>query len=96
MLRKTSHQRASMKRNTQFDNIGSSSNEFYYNSSNHVKSSYESNVVYKSRKDSGDWNPNEMVKMSEKYGRESGWGGGKKVTTELAPGIVVEGKVADL
>lgn len=71
----------------------------------------ESNVVYRSggsRRDSAEWSPNEMVRMSEKYGKEGAWGEDRShtgersrttaesVTAEIAPGIVVEGYVAEL
>lgn len=108
MLRKTGHQRNSMKRNPVYDSTPA----------------WESNVVYQSgggggsrnRDASPEWSPNDMVRMSEKYGRED-WGKGAtrdtangfdiqprasasrpghSVTAELAPGIVVEGYVADL
>lgn len=101
MLRKTPHQRNSMKRTAVYNT---------YNFSSPGRSGfdrddrYESNVVYnsRSRKDSGDWSPNEMVKMSEKYGRDESWGRDnpksniKSVTAELAPGIIVEGYEAEL
>lgn len=108
MLRRTPHQRASMKRTA------------VYESSNYGQSnSHQSNVVYQSkpgndngsnrefyynknsRQDSGEWSPNEMVRMSEKYGREESYSTKKSVdsisiTTEIAPGIVVAGHVSDL
>lgn len=71
----------------------------------------ESHVVYRSggsRRDSPEWSPNEMVRMSEKYAKEGAWGedrtgtGGRSnvvsesVTEEIAPGIVIEGYVAEL
>lgn len=74
----------------------------------------ESNVVYKSggsRRDSPEWSPNEMVRMSEKYAKEGAWGedrtsraghagqsntASESVTAEIAPGIVIEGYVAEL
>ncbi|XP_023317073.1 neither inactivation nor afterpotential protein C isoform X2 [Trichogramma pretiosum] len=96
MLRKTGVQRNSMKRTYDGGGGGYESNF------------RESNVVYRSgnnrRSPSPEWNPNEMVRMSEQYGRESSVfdvrrGGGRNDNsniTELAPGIVVEGEVADL
>ncbi|XP_015610405.1 neither inactivation nor afterpotential protein C isoform X2 [Cephus cinctus] len=99
MLRKTQHPRASMKRTPVYESYGG------YSGRDDV---YESNVVYRSsgsRRDSPEWSPNEMVRMSEKYGREGAWGQKERenvldyaesITTELAPGIVVEGYVADL
>lgn len=71
----------------------------------------ESNVVYKSggsRRDSLEWSPNDMVMMSEKYAKDIAWGEDRtsavegrnapeSVTTEeIAPGIVIEGYVAEL
>lgn len=71
----------------------------------------ESNVVYRSggsRRDSPEWSPNEMVRMSEKYGKEEAWGedrpsarerrNASEIVTaaEIAPGIVIEGYVAEL
>nr|XP_034173065.1 neither inactivation nor afterpotential protein C isoform X3 [Osmia lignaria] len=108
MLRKTSHHRASMKRTPVYDS---------YSPSPLPGSRYrgtrenESNVVYRSggsRRDSAEWSPNEMVRMSEKYGKEGAWGEDRphtgerskttaeSVTAEIAPGIVVEGYVAEL
>ncbi|XP_029034013.2 neither inactivation nor afterpotential protein C isoform X2 [Osmia bicornis bicornis] len=108
MLRKTSHHRASMKRTPVYDS---------YSPSPLPGSGYrgtrenESNVVYRSggsRRDSAEWSPNEMVRMSEKYGKEGAWGEDRahtgersrataeSVTAEIAPGIVVEGYVAEL
>ena len=107
MLRKTTHQRNSMKRTPVYDSYGSSEPSY--------RTGHESNVVYRSggnggggrkqQPDSPEWSPNDMVRMSEKYGREGTWGGAARngfeetsesVTAELAPGIVVEGYVADL
>ncbi|XP_076230734.1 STKc_myosinIII_N_like and MYSc_Myo21 domain-containing protein ninaC isoform X2 [Nomia melanderi] len=107
MLRKTSHQRASMKRNPVYDS---------YSPSPLPSSGYrgpretESNVVYRSggsRRDSAEWSPNEMVRMSEKYAKEGAWGEDRSgdrgnvasdsvTTAEIAPGIVIEGYVAEL
>lgn len=110
MLRKTPHQRASMKRTAVYDSYAPSPSP-YGGRPTSREDHYESNVVYRSggsRRDSSEWSPNEMVRMSEKYGREGAWasagpstgGGGidtsESVTTELAPGIVVEGYVAEL
>lgn len=111
MLRKTSHQRNSMKRTPVYDSYGTSQPSNLRSKRNDA---YDSNVVYRSgggkRAESPEWSPNEMVRMSEKYGREGAWGGddggdrngygvaniSESVTAELAPGIVVEGYVADL
>ncbi|XP_016842665.1 neither inactivation nor afterpotential protein C isoform X2 [Nasonia vitripennis] len=110
MLRKTSHQRNSMKRTPVYDSYGSSQPMNFRSGRGDMN---ESNVVYRSgggnRAESPEWSPNEMVRMSEKYGREGAWGGGsggrgafelantsESVTAELAPGIIVEGFVSDL
>ena len=97
MLRKTGHQRNSMKRANEPYEGGTATFNFR-----------EKNVVYRSgnarRAESPEWNPNEMIRMSEEYGRESlafdvgrrGRDDDENITTELAPGIIVEGKVADL
>lgn len=100
MLRKTSHQRNSMKRTSVY-NFSSPGRSGYDR-----EGGYEGNVVYNSsnraRRDSGDWSPNEMVRMSEKYGRDESWsrdkpkGNSKTVTAEIAPGIIVEGYEAEL
>ncbi|OAD59027.1 Neither inactivation nor afterpotential protein C [Eufriesea mexicana] len=110
MLRKTSHHRASMKRTPVYDS-------YSYSPSPLPGTGYrgnrenESNVVYKSggsRRDSPEWSPNEMVRMSEKYAKEAAWGedrtgnagqsnaASESVTAEIAPGIVIEGYVAEL
>ena len=114
MLRKTNHPRASMKRNQIYESYpgghagGSISPPPPRVSSGYRAMSrddhYESNVVYKSsgsRVDSPEWSPNEMVRMSEKYGREGAWGGEPSDTpqmahVEIAPGITVHGYVHDL
>ncbi|XP_012289083.1 neither inactivation nor afterpotential protein C [Orussus abietinus] len=106
MLRKTPHQRASMKRTPIYDSYAPSPPPMSGYRSSNRDDMYESNVVYRSsgsrRDESPEWSPNEMVRMSEKYGREGAWGRNNEsnnpesVTTELAPGIVVEGYVADL
>ncbi|XP_011703378.1 PREDICTED: neither inactivation nor afterpotential protein C isoform X2 [Wasmannia auropunctata] len=100
MLRKTPHQRASMKRNPVYESVTSSeSTSKSYHRNNDLD---ESNTAYKggdSRKDSPEWSPNEMILMSEKYARENAWneeGAKASVTTEIAPGIIVKGYVADL
>ncbi|XP_011500567.1 PREDICTED: neither inactivation nor afterpotential protein C [Ceratosolen solmsi marchali] len=102
MLRKTTHQRNSMKRTPVFDAYGSSESSGFHSAR---KATPESNVVYSSNGNksvSPEWSPNEMVRMSEKYGRERAWSDGNEtvavasVTTLLAPGITVEGYVADL
>ncbi|XP_048508226.1 neither inactivation nor afterpotential protein C isoform X2 [Athalia rosae] len=119
MLRKTQHHRASMKRSPIYESH-SPSYSGYISSSSNRNDQYDSNVVYRSsaggiggsssgnnvRRDSSEWSPNEMVRMSEKYGREgAGYGkddkanfleSGESITTEIAPGIIVEGYVADL
>ncbi|XP_046822294.1 neither inactivation nor afterpotential protein C isoform X5 [Vespa crabro] len=107
MLRKTPHQRASMKRTSVYDSYAPSPSPYGHPISR--EEHYESNVVYRSggsRRDSSEWSPNEMIRMSEKYGREGAWSAGgdrndagdvsESVTTELAPGIVVEGYVSEL
>ncbi|XP_066595242.1 neither inactivation nor afterpotential protein C isoform X2 [Prorops nasuta] len=100
MLRKTHHQRASMKRTGIYDghDVSSGSGDYYSRTRDDL---YESNVIYRSNKkrpESPEWNPNEMVKMSEKYGKEGVWAleKQKSITTEIAPGITVEGYVAEL
>ncbi|XP_076658174.1 STKc_myosinIII_N_like and MYSc_Myo21 domain-containing protein ninaC isoform X2 [Halictus rubicundus] len=108
MLRKTSHQRASMKRNPVYDSYSPSP---LPGSGYRGNRETESNVVYRSggsRRDSAEWSPNEMVRMSEKYGREGAWGEDRAedrgnaatsdsvTTAEIAPGIVIEGYVAEL
>lgn len=104
MLRKTSHQRNSMKRTSVYNTYNFSTPR---RSGYDREDRYESNVVYNSssnraRRDSGDWSPNEMVRMSEKYGIDESWGrdkpkgGSKSVTAEIAPGIIVEGYEAEL
>ncbi|XP_015178392.1 PREDICTED: neither inactivation nor afterpotential protein C isoform X1 [Polistes dominula] len=108
MLRKTPHQRASMKRTAVYDSYVPSPSPYGRPISH--EDQYESNVVYRSsgsRRDSSEWSPNEMIRMSEKYGREGAWSAGgdrsnntgdvsESITTELAPGIVVEGYVSEL
>lgn len=100
MLRKTSHRRASMKRNPVYESVTpSKSMSKSYRRNNNLD---ESNSAYKSgdsRKDSLEWNPNEMILMSEKYAKENAWDEENtkySVTTEIAPGIIVKGYVADL
>ncbi|TGZ39750.1 Neither inactivation nor afterpotential protein C [Temnothorax longispinosus] len=102
MLRKTPHQRASMKRNPVYESVTSSESvPKSYHRNNDLD---ESNTVYKSsdsRKDSPEWSPNEMILMSEEYANENTEALNKEdaknsVTTEIAPGIVVKGYVADL
>lgn len=101
MLRKTPHQRASMKRNPVYESgIVSSVPQPYRREEN----SRGSNIVYKSgdsRKDSPEWSPNEMILLSEKYAKQNTWNeeranDGDSITTEIAPGIVVKGYVAEL
>ncbi|XP_076279257.1 STKc_myosinIII_N_like and MYSc_Myo21 domain-containing protein ninaC isoform X3 [Lasioglossum baleicum] len=108
MLRKTGHQRASMKRNPVYDSYSPSP---LPGSGYRGNRDTESNVVYRSggsRRDSAEWSPNEMVRMSEKYGKEEAWGEDRTedrghtaasdsvTTAEIAPGIVIEGYVAEL
>jgi myosin-3 len=102
MLRKTTHQRNSMKRTPMYDPYDSSEPSGFRSARN---IGHESNVVYRSRgnrSESPEWNPDDMVRMSEKYGRQGGRNDLSEaeetvsVTAELAPGIVVEGYVADL
>lgn len=100
MLRKTPHQRASMKRNPVYESVTpSESMPKSHHSNNDLD---DSNVAYKnsdSRKDSPEWSPNEMILMSEKYAKENAWDEKDvkdSVTTEIAPGIIVKGYVADL
>jgi len=97
MLRKTSHQRASMKRNPVYESITSPESP-----KSHHSDLDESNTAFKSddnHKDSPEWSPNEMILMSEKYAKENAWNeedAKDSVTTEIAPGIIVKGYVADL
>ncbi|XP_076669129.1 STKc_myosinIII_N_like and MYSc_Myo21 domain-containing protein ninaC isoform X3 [Andrena cerasifolii] len=108
MLRKTGHQRASMKRTPVYDSYSPSP---LPDSGHRGHRETESNVVYRSggsRRDSPEWSPNEMVRMSEKYGKEGAWGEDRPstsgrsnvrenvTTAEIAPGIVIEGYVAEL
>ncbi|XP_071862177.1 STKc_myosinIII_N_like and MYSc_Myo21 domain-containing protein ninaC isoform X2 [Bombus fervidus] len=110
MLRKTSHHRASMKRTPVYDSYSHSPSPLP-GSGYRGNRENESHVVYRSggsRRDSPEWSPNEMVRMSEKYAKEGAWGedrtdtGGRSnvvsesVTEEIAPGIVIEGYVAEL
>ncbi|KAG7201550.1 hypothetical protein KM043_004299 [Ampulex compressa] len=111
MLRKTHHPRASMKRTPIYDSYGPSPTPGMRHRPTSREDYNDSNVVYRSegsRRDSMEWSPNEMVRMSEKYARENAWGEdhhnasgrhndmGESITTEIAPGIVVEGYVAEL
>lgn len=75
----------------------------YYKERNEFN--YESKTVYKSNgRESPEWNPNEMIKMSEKYGNDDSWNEKQnnnriqkeRITTEIAPGLVVQGYVAEL
>lgn len=96
MLRKTPHQRASMKRNPVYESVTSPSIHQSYRNN---QDSYDSNVVYKSnsRKDSPEWSPNEIIRMSEKYARENErYINNDNITAEIAPGIVIKGHVAEL
>lgn len=108
MLRKTPY-RASLKRPSVFESHSHSPSPLPSTGYRGNRES-ESNVVYKSggsRRDSLEWSPNEMVRMSEKYAKEGAWGGedrsgiggnapSESVTAEIAPGIVIEGYVAEL
>ena len=104
MLRKTPHQRASMKRTPIYESYSSSPPPRSAHRTSIYKNESKSNVYRSdSRGESPEWSPNEMVRMSEKYGREGAWSNDKKsykkgepITTELAPGIIVQGYVADL
>ncbi|XP_015118625.1 neither inactivation nor afterpotential protein C [Diachasma alloeum] len=90
MLRKTPHQRESMKRTPIYDSYRPPppsydppslpkpskqvrENEFSYKASTDP----DAVTVYRSGSnvESPEWSPNEMVRMSEKYGREGAWGG---------------------
>lgn len=103
MLRKTPHQRASMKRNPVYESATPQlmPSRFHGHRSENL---HDSNIVYKSsdsRKDSPEWSPNEMILMSEKYTKQDTWDeeypvDNSSVTTEIAPGIVVKGRVAEL
>lgn len=102
MLRKTHHQRASMKRTPIFESYNST---LPGNTSNYEKDfSSSTNVKHNfCRKDSLEWSPNEMVQMSEEYGKSGNWKDdknmykkGKPITTELAPGIIVQGFITEL
>jgi len=99
MLRKTSHQRASMKRNPVYESV--TSLESPKSPKSHHSDLDESNIAFKSddsHKDSPEWSPNEIILMSEKYAKENAWNEDAKdsITTEIAPGITVKGYVADL
>lgn len=101
MLRKTPHQRASMKRNPVYESVTSPSMPESYHRDN--ENLYNSNITNKNgdSQDSLEWNPNEMILMSEKYAKQDAWNekcanDGDSVTTEIAPGIVVKGHVAEL
>ncbi|XP_029156587.1 neither inactivation nor afterpotential protein C [Nylanderia fulva] len=100
MLRKTPHQRASMKRNSVYESSSPSKPEFYRRSNENL---CNSNVAHKSSdsQDSPEWSPNEMILMSEKYAKQDAWNencanDSDSVTAEIAPGIVVKGHVAEL
>lgn len=106
MLRKTHHQRASMKRTPIFESYNSTlAHKTDYLGSNY-ENDFSPGANFKnsfSREDSPEWSPNEMIRMSEEYGKESNWKDdkklykkGKPITTELAPGIIVQGFVAEL
>lgn len=103
MLRKTPHQRASMKRNPVYESVTPSSMPQSYHQGG--KDLHDSRAAYKTNdsqaNDSPEWSPNEMILMSEKYAKEDAWGEEcnndcNSVTTEIAPGIVVTGYVAEL
>ena len=100
MLRKTPHQRASMKRNPVYESTSPSMSEFHRRSNENL---CNSNVAHKSgdSRDSPEWSPNEMILMSEKYAKQDAWNekcanDSGSVTTEIAPGIVVKGHVVEL
>ncbi|RLU25647.1 hypothetical protein DMN91_001804 [Ooceraea biroi] len=100
MLRKTPHQRASMKRNPVYESAAPPSRlRFHHRDSEDL---CDTNIAYKSgsRKDSPEWSPNEMILMSEKYAREAAWDEERTTDgdtiTEIAPGIVIKGRVAEL
>jgi len=99
MLRKTSHQRASMKRNPIYESVIPSSPS-PLSSQFCQEDLCDMNMAYKNndRKDSLEWNPNEMIFMSEKYIKENEERAfdGDSITTEIAPGIVIKGHVAEL
>jgi len=98
MLRKTSHQRASMKRNPIYESAISSSSS-PLSSQFSQEDLCDTNMTYKnSRKNSLEWNPNEMIFMSEKYIKENEECAidDNSVTTEIAPGIVIKGHVVEL
>lgn len=100
MLRKTPHQRASMKRNPVYESLTPS--ELIPKSYHRNNDLDGSNNAYKSddsRKDSPEWSPNEMILMSEEYAKENAEdeeGTKNSITTEIAPGIIIKGYVADL
>ncbi|KAL6443163.1 hypothetical protein ACFW04_002836 [Cataglyphis niger] len=99
MLRKTPHQRASMKRNPVYESITSPSMPEFYRRGN--ENLCNSNVTNKSNRDSPEWSPNEMILMSEKYAKQDAWNekcanDDDSVITEIAPGIVVKGHVVEL
>lgn len=101
MLRKTPHQRASMKRNPVYESVTlSSMPEFDYPDNENL---CDSNVTNRSggSRDSPEWNPNEMILMSETYAKQDEWNekctkDSASITTEIAPGIVVKGHVIEL
>ncbi|XP_012540143.1 neither inactivation nor afterpotential protein C isoform X2 [Monomorium pharaonis] len=98
MLRKTPHQRASMKRNPVYESAtpSKSISKFQHRHLDELDTADKSGD---SRKDSPEWSPNEMILMSEKYAKENAWDEENtkdSVTTEIAPGIIVKGYVADL
>ncbi|XP_076750741.1 STKc_myosinIII_N_like and MYSc_Myo21 domain-containing protein ninaC isoform X1 [Xylocopa sonorina] len=112
MLKKTSHHRASMKRTPVYDSYSQSPSPLPgLGYRGNVARETEPNIAYKTeqtRRDSLEWSPNEMVRMSEKYAKEGAWGENhpyakdqnnpmsESVTEEIAPGIVIEGYVAEL
>lgn len=96
MLRKTPHQRASMKRNPVYESVTPSKS---HRSNNDFDESNPANKNGDTRKDSPEWSPNEMILLSEQYAKENTWNEEEvkdSVTTEIAPGITVKGFVADL
>lgn len=101
MLRKTPHQRGSMKRNPVYESATLPSMPQSYRRSNE-ENLCDSHIVYKSgssRRDSPEWSPNEMIRMSERYAKQNAneeYANDGDSITEIAPGIVVKGHVAEL
>lgn len=93
-----------MKRNPVYESVTPSSVPQSYHRRGSEDDLCDTGVVHRSagsRKDSPEWSPNEMILMSEKYAKQDAWdeecaNDGDSVTTEIAPGIVVKGHVAEL